>query len=60
MVDAALSELHRVDILINNAGIFPRATLLEMDEATGLRHRCQLEGNLALHPGSRPCDGGAG
>jgi len=34
MVDAAVAELHRVDILINNAGIFPRATVLELDEAT--------------------------
>src|SRR6187200_26548 len=34
MVDAALSEMHRVDILINNAGIFPRAMLLDLDEET--------------------------
>jgi NAD(P)-dependent dehydrogenase (short-subunit alcohol dehydrogenase family) len=34
MVDAALSEMHRVDIMINNAGIFPRATVLELDEET--------------------------
>src|SRR5262245_55157485 len=34
MVDAALEEFHRVDILINNAGIFPRATVLDLDEAT--------------------------
>jgi NAD(P)-dependent dehydrogenase (short-subunit alcohol dehydrogenase family) len=34
MVDAALAEMHRVDILINNAGIFPRATVLDLDEAT--------------------------
>jgi NAD(P)-dependent dehydrogenase (short-subunit alcohol dehydrogenase family) len=34
MIDAAVSELHRVDILINNAGVFPRSTVLELDEAT--------------------------
>jgi 3-oxoacyl-[acyl-carrier protein] reductase len=34
MIDAALSELNRVDILINNAGVFPRATVLELDSET--------------------------
>jgi len=34
MIDAALSELNRVDILINNAGVFPRGTVLELDEDT--------------------------
>ena len=33
-IDAAVSELQRVDILINNAGVFPRSTVLELDEAT--------------------------
>jgi len=33
-IDAAVSEFHRVDILINNAGVFPRSTVLELDEAT--------------------------
>ena len=34
MIDGALSELHRLDILINNAGVFPRSTVLELDEET--------------------------
>ncbi len=34
MIDATLSELHRVDILINNAGVFPRGTVLELDDET--------------------------
>jgi 3-oxoacyl-[acyl-carrier protein] reductase len=34
MIDAAIAELHRVDILINNAGVFPRSTVLELDEET--------------------------
>ena len=34
MIDGAISELNRVDILINNAGVFPRATVLELDEET--------------------------
>jgi 3-oxoacyl-[acyl-carrier protein] reductase len=34
MIDAAVSELHRVDILINNAGVFPRGMVLELDEET--------------------------
>jgi NAD(P)-dependent dehydrogenase (short-subunit alcohol dehydrogenase family) len=34
MIDAALSEMRRVDIVINNAGVFPRSTVLELDEET--------------------------
>src|SRR6185295_18542744 len=32
MIDAAVSEMQRVDILINNAGVFPRSTVLEMED----------------------------
>jgi 3-oxoacyl-[acyl-carrier protein] reductase len=32
LVQAAVERFGRVDILINNAGVFPRAMLLEMDE----------------------------
>ncbi len=32
MIDAAVSELGRIDILINNAGVFPRSTVLELTE----------------------------
>lgn len=34
MIDAALSELNRVDIMINNAGVFPRGMVLELDDDT--------------------------
>ena len=34
MIEGALSELHRVDILINNAGVFPRGMVLELDDET--------------------------
>lgn len=34
MLNAALTAWSRVDILINNAGVFPRASFLEMDDAT--------------------------
>jgi NAD(P)-dependent dehydrogenase (short-subunit alcohol dehydrogenase family) len=34
MIDAAVSELRRVDILINNAGVFPRGTVLELEDET--------------------------
>lgn len=33
-VDAALEHFGRLDILLNNAGIFPRAAALELDDAT--------------------------
>ena len=34
MIDGALNELHRVDILINNAGVFPRGMVLELEDET--------------------------
>jgi 3-oxoacyl-[acyl-carrier protein] reductase len=34
MIDAAVSEMQRVDILINNAGVFPRSMVLEMEDET--------------------------
>jgi NAD(P)-dependent dehydrogenase (short-subunit alcohol dehydrogenase family) len=34
MIDAAVSELGRLDILINNAGVFPRGMVLELDDDT--------------------------
>jgi 3-oxoacyl-[acyl-carrier protein] reductase len=34
MIDGALAELHRVDILINNAGVFPRGMVLELEDET--------------------------
>jgi NAD(P)-dependent dehydrogenase (short-subunit alcohol dehydrogenase family) len=37
MLARALSAWSRVDILINNAGIFPRASFLEMDDETWTR-----------------------
>jgi len=33
MVDTTVSELGRLDVLVNNAGVFPRVTFLEMTEA---------------------------
>ena len=34
MVDAVVARWGGVDVLINDAGVYPRATVLEMDEAT--------------------------
>ena len=34
LVDETVARLGRIDILINNAGVFPRASFLEMDEQT--------------------------
>ena len=34
MIEATVSELGQVDILINNAGVFPRGMLLELDDET--------------------------
>ena len=34
LIDGALNELHRVDILINNAGVFPRGMVLELEDET--------------------------
>jgi 3-oxoacyl-[acyl-carrier protein] reductase len=33
MIDSALSQLRGLDILVNDAGVFPRATVMDMDEA---------------------------
>jgi len=33
MVDTTVRELGRLDVLVNNAGVFPRVTFLEMTEA---------------------------
>jgi NAD(P)-dependent dehydrogenase (short-subunit alcohol dehydrogenase family) len=33
MMDSVLSRWHGLDILINDAGVFPRATVMDMDEA---------------------------
>jgi len=34
MIDATVSEHGRIDILINNAGVFPRGMLLELEDET--------------------------
>jgi NAD(P)-dependent dehydrogenase (short-subunit alcohol dehydrogenase family) len=34
MIESVLSRWSGLDILVNDAGVFPRATVLEMDEAT--------------------------
>jgi 3-oxoacyl-[acyl-carrier protein] reductase len=34
MIDRAIAEFGSVDVMVNNAGVFPRATLLEMDDDT--------------------------
>src|SRR4051812_17607911 len=34
MIDAAVSELGRVDIMVNNAGVFPRGMVLDLDDDT--------------------------
>src|SRR5438105_3889494 len=45
VVDAALGEFGRIDILINNAGIYPRLPFLEMTEAEWDRiHDVNLKG----------------
>ena len=47
MVRAALDRFSGIDVLINNAGVFPRATALEMDEATwDLVHSINLKGTF--------------
>jgi 3-oxoacyl-[acyl-carrier protein] reductase len=44
-VDAALAHFHRIDILINNAGIFPRRPFLEVTEADwDQMHNINLKG----------------
>src|SRR5438270_6095758 len=49
MIETALSTFHRLDALVNNAGVHRPATGRERG-TLGYRHECQREGHLLLLP----------
>ena len=58
MVAAVEAALGPIDVLVNNAGVFPRVDFLEMDEGDwDYVQDVNLKGSVFLRPGGGAGDG---